>query len=240
MFPIVILAGGLATRIRPLTEKIPKSLIEVASEPFIFHQLRYLKSQGLKEVVLCTGYLGEQVEEVVGAGEGFGLNIIYSNDGEKLLGTGGAIKKAQKLLNQDFFVLYGDSFLPVNYETIREAYLNSGKPALMTVLKNNNSWDKSNVIYKNGELVEYNKQIIKKDMEYIDYGLSVFSKKCFDEIEIDLNFDLSELLNQLSVNHQLAGFEVYERFYEVGSFDGIKDTDNYLKEFLSCHMQNNI
>jgi MurNAc alpha-1-phosphate uridylyltransferase len=145
MLPVVILAGGLATRMKPITEKIPKSLIEVNGKPFILHQLDYLKSQGIQNIVLCIGHLGHMIKSLIGDGKALGLNIQYSLDGDKLLGTGGAIKKALPLLSKDFFVLYGDSFLPIDYKNVEDAYVSSKKNALITVIKNNNQWDKSNV-----------------------------------------------------------------------------------------------
>ena len=157
MFPVAILAGGLATRLRPLTEKIPKALIEVGGQPFIVRQLNYLKDQGIKRVVLCTGYLGEQIEAIVGNGITMGLKVSYSPDGPVLLGTGGALRKALPLLGKQFFVLYGDSFLPCDFRKVQAAYKSAGNPALMTVLKNGNRWDKSNVLFQDGKLIEYNK-----------------------------------------------------------------------------------
>ena len=156
MLPVAILAGGLATRLRPITQTIPKALIEVAGKPFIHHQLDYLKKQGIEQVVLCIGYLGEMIQEVVGDGSTFGLRVIYSPDGPVLLGTGGALRQALPMLGEDFFVLYGDSYLPVDFRAVQEAYLASHQPALMTVLKNGDRWDKSNVLFDQGRLVEYN------------------------------------------------------------------------------------
>ena len=161
MLPVLILAGGLATRLRPITETIPKALIEIAGEPFIYHQLRYLRSQGVTRVILSVGYLGEMIESLVGNEKKFDLEISIVYDGSTLLGTGGAVKKALPLLGESFFIQYGDSFLPVDFSMVQTAFLTSGKPALMTVLKNDNQWDKSNVIFENNQLLEYNKKIQK-------------------------------------------------------------------------------
>ena len=150
MFPVVILAGGLATRLRPLTETVPKALIEVANKPFICHQLDYLKNQGITQVVLCIGYLGEKIQAIVGDGSAWDIKVSYSFDGPVLLGTGGALKQALRYVDDSFFVLYGDSYLPIDYQVIETAFISSKKPALMTVLKNANQWDKSNVIFENG------------------------------------------------------------------------------------------
>ena len=228
MLPVAILAGGLATRLRPITEKIPKALIEVAGKPFIFHQLQYLRKEGIKKVVLCVGYLCEMIQEEVGDGSKFDLDISYSYDGDFLLGTGGSIKKALPLLDENFYVLYGDSFLPIHFAPIEESFLKSKKPALMTVILNENKWDKSNVVCKNGLILEYNKKEMKPGMKFIDYGLSILSKSLFDKYEEKVAFDLADLYHLLSIENQLAGFEVKERFYEIGSHQGIKETELYL------------
>jgi NDP-sugar pyrophosphorylase family protein len=228
MLPVAILAGGLATRLRPITEKIPKALIEVAGKPFIFHQLQYLRKEGIEKVVLCVGYLCEMIQEEVGDGSKFDLDISYSYDGDFLLGTGGSIKNALPLLDENFYVLYGDSFLPIHFAPIEESFLNSKKPALMTVILNENQWDKSNVIFKDGIVLEYNKKEPKSEMKFIDYGLGVLSKSLFDQYEEKVAFDLADLYHLLSIKSQLAGFEVNERFYEIGSHQGIKETELYL------------
>lgn len=228
LFPVAILAGGLATRLRPRIEKIPKSLIEVAGKPFICHQLDYLEYQGIKKVVLCIGYLGEMIQEVVGNGSKWRIDVSYSLDGPILAGTGGAIKQAIPLLGQKFFILYGDSYLPINYESVQNAFHASGKYGLMTVLKNQNQWDKSNVIYKNGEITEYNKSKYSPDMQYIDYGLSIINALAFHDSASERSFDLSEIYKQLSTDGQLAALEMHARFYEIGSHKGIAETNSYL------------
>ena len=230
MFPVAILAGGLATRLRPLTEKIPKALIEVGGQPFIFRQLNYLKDQGIKRVVLCTGYLGEQIEAIVGNGISLGLKVNYSPDGPVLLGTGGALRKALPLLGKQFFVLYGDSFLPCDFRKVQSAYKSAGNPALMTVLKNGNRWDKSNVLYQDGTLIEYNKSFPSAEMEYIDYGLGILSAEVLIKDPPGEFLDLADVYHRLSLRGLLTGFEVNERFYEIGSHSGLKETERY---FLS-------
>jgi NDP-sugar pyrophosphorylase family protein len=227
MLPVAILAGGLATRLRPITETIPKALVDVAGEPFIFHQLKYLHQQGVRQVILCIGYLGEMIQAQVGDGARFGLQVKYSLDGSKLLGTGGALRQALPLLQNQFFVLYGDSFLPINFSLVEHAFKASGKAALMTVLKNNNLWDKSNVLVRGGELIEYNKETPRPDMAYIDYGLGVLSSTVLNAYPATIAFDLADVYHALSVQGQLAGYEVKERFYEIGSYSGLKETEAY-------------
>ena len=227
MYSVAILAGGLATRLRPLTEVIPKALVDVAGKPFIVRQLAYLREQGISHVVLCIGYLGNMVQNVVGSGEGFGLNVSYSEDGPTLLGTGGALRKATSYLSDEFFVLYGDSFLPVNFSAVQTAYQLKKQPALMTVIKNEDQWDKSNVLFVEGQLIEYNKRRPRADMAYIDYGLGVVTSTLLEQYPIGQSFDLAEMYQDLSLHGQLAGLEVYERFYEIGSHAGLKETSEY-------------
>jgi MurNAc alpha-1-phosphate uridylyltransferase len=224
MFTVAILAGGLAKRLRPITETIPKALVEVAGKPFIVRQLCYLRDQGISSVVLCVGYLGGMIRDVVGDGENFGLKVSYSEDGPNLLGTGGAILKALPLLGTEFFVLYGDSFLPVDFSKIQTAFQLCKQPALMTVLKNQNQWDKSNVLFVDGQLLEYNKHTPRPDMAYIDYGLCVVSATAINQYSADKSFDLADVYHDLSKHGLLAGLEVRERFYEIGSLNGLTET----------------
>jgi NDP-sugar pyrophosphorylase family protein len=228
MFPVAILAGGLATRLRPITEEIPKSLIEVAGKPFICHQLDYLRQQGINSVVLCIGYLGEMIQEVVGDGSRWGMHVSYSLDGSVLLGTGGALRQALPLLGKHFFILYGDSYLPIDLFSIEKTYAASSKKGLMTVLKNQNRWDKSNVEFDAGQIVEYNKTVIRPQMHYIDYGLGILQSTVLQIYPANQSFDLSKVYNNLSLAGELAGYEVFERFYEIGSHQGIVDTQAYL------------
>lgn len=228
MLPVALLSGGFATRLRLITEKIPKSLIEVAGRPFIFHQLEFLKNQGISHVVLCVGFLGEQLQAVVGDGQNIGLSIEYSFDGDQLLGTGGALKRALPLLDDDFFVLYGDSYLPCDFSAVLACYERSPCLAMMTVLRNGDRWDKSNVLFRDGVLLEYNKHCPRSEMEYIDYGLGILSSGLFGQYDDNQPFDLAEIYQNLSRHGLLAGFEVVERFYEIGSLQGIRETENYL------------
>lgn len=235
VYPVVILAGGLATRLRPLTETIPKSLIDVNGEPFIFHQLRALQQQGVKQVVLCLGYLGDMLQAIVKDGQQFGMNIAYSFDGEKLLGTGGAIKNALPLLTDNFFVLYGDSYLLCNFSVVQSSFQNQKRDALMTVFKNQGQWDTSNVEFFNNKIVVYDKLNRNERMHFIDYGLGVFNKRAFNVIHDNEQYDLANLYQELLLQNQLAACEVTERFYEIGSFSGIDDIKTYLRG-LKCNL----
>lgn len=229
LLPVAILAGGLATRMKPLTETIPKALIDVNGTPFIIHQLRSLRKQGVARVVLCVGHLGEMIEEIVGDGGDIGLDIRYSYDGSRLLGTGGALINALPVLAGSFFVMYGDSFLPVDLNDIQKQFLNQGRPAGMTVFKNNNNWDTSNVLFSNGEIIDYNKRSPRAEMKHIDYGLGVFKAECFDVYEVGDRIDLEKIYHDLIVSRLLYGMEVFERFYEIGSPHGLRETIEYFK-----------
>jgi MurNAc alpha-1-phosphate uridylyltransferase len=233
MLPVAILAGGLATRLRPITQAIPKALIEVAGKPFIAHQLEYLRQQGIASVVLCIGYLGEMIQDVVGNGSLWNIQVTYSLDGPDLLGTGGALKQALPALGEQFFILYGDSYLPINFAAVQAAFINSRQLGLMTVLRNQNMWDRSNVQFENGQLIEYNKLKITSQMHYIDYGLGVLKASTLNDYPAGCPLDLSEVYNQLSLQKQLAGYEVSERFYEIGSHQGIADAKTYLMQKIT-------
>lgn len=225
--PVAILAGGLATRLRPITEKIPKSLVPVAGKPFLTHQLQFLYSQGIRHVVLCVGYLGEMIQRDYG-NEAFGIKLDYSFDGEKLLGTGGAIKRALPKLGEEFFVLYGDSYLPIEYRPVAEFFERSGKLGCMTVYHNEGRYDTSNVVFSDGEIKVYDKKAKLPEMRHIDYGLSLFKASAFDSYSAEQPFDLAEVMGKLVREKQLAGFEVSERFYEIGSPAGLQELEQLL------------
>jgi NDP-sugar pyrophosphorylase family protein len=229
MFNLALLAGGLATRMAPLTDRRPKSLLEVAGRPFILHQLDYFRNQGIQRVVLCVGHLGEQVREVVGDGSAFGLEIRYAWDGNHPLGTGGALTQALPLLGERFFVQYGDSFLPIDYTEVARAFMHGGQPALMTVLENAGRWDCSNVEFSGGVLAAYRKTAATPGMRHIDYGLSVLSDRLFRCRTPGEPFDLADLFHTLSLQGQLAGHEVHTRFYEIGSPAGLQDTIDFFQ-----------
>jgi N-acetyl-alpha-D-muramate 1-phosphate uridylyltransferase len=229
-WPVAILAGGLATRLRPITETIPKALISVAGQPFLAHQLRLLQAAGLRRVVLCVGYLGEMIEQEFGDGSGFGVELSYSFDGPTLLGTGGALKRALPLLGERFLVLYGDSYLPIDYAAPTRAFAASGKLALMTVFRNENRWDPSNVWFEEGEIKSYDKRKRTPDMQHIDYGLGILNAKALSAWPNDKPFDLADVYYELIARKELAGYEVGQRFYEIGSPQGIEELDAVLRD----------
>jgi N-acetyl-alpha-D-muramate 1-phosphate uridylyltransferase len=228
VLPVAILAGGLATRLYPISALVPKALMSVAGRPFIFHQLELLKSQGIERVVLCVGHLGEQVRATVGDGAALGMSITYSFDGTPLLGTGGAIKQALPLLGEHFFVLYGDAYLPCSFGAVQAAYEATGQPALMTVIRNENRWDRSNAIFDGDTVLDYDKQSARRDLTHIDFGVSVLSNAVFEPYAEQRCIDLADICRTLSRQGRLAGFEVSQRFYEIGSLQGMRETDAYL------------
>jgi NDP-sugar pyrophosphorylase family protein len=228
MVPIAILAGGLATRLRPLTETIPKSLIDIAGEPFLAHQLRLLRRHGFERVVLCVGYLAEQIRDFAGDGSRFDLEIEYSPDGPRLLGTAGAIRRALPHLGDSFGVIYGDSYLPCDYAAALAAFRDSGKPGLMSVFANRGLWDSSNVEFTGGRILAYDKANRSPAMQYIDYGLGIFQRAAFEGVPDDRPSDLAALYQDLLRRGQLAAWESPDRFYEIGSPEGIRDLTEFL------------
>jgi MurNAc alpha-1-phosphate uridylyltransferase len=234
MLPVAILAGGLATRLRPATETIPKALIPINGEPFIAHQLRLLSSAGVDHVVMCVGHLGERIQEFAGDGRRFGLRVSYSPDGPNPRGTAGAVRNALPLLGEEFLVLYGDSYLPCDYQAVERAFLGSGQPGLMSVFRNRNQWEISNVEFAGGQIAAHEKKMPTAAMEYVDYGLSAFQASVFSAAAFsaagDQAAELTTVFQALIQRRALAGFEVKERFYEVGSWDGIRELQAYLSQ----------
>jgi NDP-sugar pyrophosphorylase family protein len=222
---LALLAGGLATRLRPLTSFMPKSLIPIAGEPFLAHQLRLIRAGGIREVVLCCGFLGDQIEDFAGDGSRFDLSITYSHDGERPLGTGGALLKALPRLGDRFLVMYGDSWLTEPIEPVWRSFLDSGRPALMTVFRNQNRWGASNVEFRKGMVVRYDKRHPSPAMHYIDYGLDAVDASVLAHWSVPA-FDLADVWAGLADYSLLAGYETSERFYEIGTLAGIRDTES--------------
>jgi NDP-sugar pyrophosphorylase family protein len=229
--PIAVLAGGMATRMKPLTETLPKSMLEVAGEPFIAHQLRLFAEKGIGRVVLCVGHLGETIRDFVGTGERFGLDIGYAFDGARLLGTGGALRQALPMLGEEFLVTYGDSYLDADYGFVVDAFRASSAPAMMTVFRNANRWGTSNVEFIDGRIVDYTKQPTPQ-MTHIDYGLSILKAAVFADMPDGAPFDLASLYRRLIQENLMIGLEVSQRFYEIGSQAGLCELDALLR--ASC------
>ena len=230
ILPAIILAGGLATRLRPLTERIPKSLIEIGGRPFLWHQLQLLKRHGIRRAVLALGFLGESIRDRFGDGSEIGIELDYSFDGAAQLGTAGAIRKALPLLPERFFVLYGDSYLTCEYRRVQYEFDASGLPGLMTVFRNEGAFDASNVEYDGGRILRYDKTSRTPSMRHIDYGLGAFHRSVFESIPEGEARDLVDVYQGLLESGKLAAFEVRERFYEIGSPEGLRDTTRFLLE----------
>jgi len=226
----VILAGGLGTRMRPLTETCPKTLLPVRGRPFAWHQLHWLAAQGITEVVYCIGHQGDRIRRYWAEQPLPVPSIRFVDEGEQLRGTAGALRLAceEGVLDENFFVLYGDSFLPVEFTPVWGAFQASNRPALMTVLRNAGRWGRSNVIYQPGRVMLYDKSAAP-GMQFIDYGLSCLRRDLFDGPTPP---DLATLFHELSLQGRLAAFEVHQRFYEIGSPEGLRDFEQYLDASL--------
>jgi NDP-sugar pyrophosphorylase family protein len=223
--PVCILAGGVGSRLGEAVSTTPKPLLEVAGEPFLLHQLRLLARHGATRVVLCVGYLGELIERRVGTAR-FGIEVSYSHDGPELLGTAGGVRGALPLLGDVFHILYGDTYLRIDYRAVEDAFRQSGAPALMTVLRNRGQWDVSNASFEGGWVVRYNKAQPSADMEWIDYGLAVLTPAALDAAP-DAT-DLADVYRELAGAGQLAGFEARDRFYEIGTPSALAEAEAFL------------
>ena len=223
---VCILAGGMASRLGEMSKRTPKALIRVAGRPFIVHQLSMLAKHGVRRVVLCLGYLGEQIQEAIGR-EQFGIAIDYSFDEPGLSGTLGAIRIAAPLLGGEFLVMYGDTYLSVDVVRFADNWRRSGLRAGMTVIRNSDRWDHSNAIYQNGRVVSYDKRNPTHTMKWIDYGLGALKESALSMVS-RTETDLSALYQQLAGSDELFGFEVEERFYEIGTPSALAETDRYL------------
>ena len=225
--PIAILAGGLATRLGAETASLPKALVEVAGRPFAEHQIALLRRHGIDDIVFLVGHLGEMVRDTIGDGRQWGVSVRYVFDGPRALGTGGAIRQALPALKDRFFVLYGDSYLECDYRAVECAFAGSGRAGLMTVCRNDDQWDRSNVRFEDGRIVAYDKSGRAPGMRHIDYGLGVFERAVFEAGDQEA-FDLAGVYQRLLSEDRLAGFEVPGRFYEIGSPAGLEETRGHL------------
>jgi N-acetyl-alpha-D-muramate 1-phosphate uridylyltransferase len=226
--PVAILAGGMATRLGAVTERMPKALVDIAGRPFAEHQIEVLRAHGVTDIVFLIRHFGEMIESTLGDGSRFHVRLRYVFDGDRPLSTGGAIRHALDRLADAFFVLYGDSYLECDYAAIERAFAASGQPALMTVCRNDDRWDRSNVVFENGRIVRYDKRTQTPEMRHIDYGLGVFRRAVFDRYPRDEAFDLADVYGSLIDRGELAGFDVPGRFYEIGSAEGLAETRAHL------------
>jgi NDP-sugar pyrophosphorylase family protein len=229
MLPLVVLAGGFGTRLGALTENIPKCLIKIRGRAFVDWQIDSFIMNGITNLVFCVSHKSEMIQDHLGDGSKKGIKIQYSIDGIRQLGTGGAIVKALPILGEKFGVIYGDSYLPINYKPVEDAFLNRDFRGLMTVYKNQNELDTSNIEFFDGYIKEYRKNSKNPRMLHIDYGLLYFKSKAFDPYQQGEYLDLANLCNDIVLSKELYGFEVHERFYEVGSLKGIDALSEYLE-----------
>jgi NDP-sugar pyrophosphorylase family protein len=227
--PMVILAGGLATRLGSVAREIPKALVEVAGRPFIDHQLTLLRGRGFREVVLCVGHLGEQIEAHVGTGTPHGLVVRYSYDGPRLLGTGGALRRALPRLGELFWVMYGDSYIDLDFTKVLGEFAPQEAAGCMTVLRNDDRWERSNVRFEAGRLLEYGKKTPTPPMRHVDYGALLLRRRAVERIPPTGRYDVADLLAALAREGQLVGHEVSQRFYEIGSPQGLAEARTWLE-----------
>ncbi len=236
---VVVLMGGLGTRLKEYTKQCPKSLVDVCGKPFFDYQLDLLTAWGFKKFVFLIGYKADMIEQYYGNGSSRGISIQYSYDGEKLLGTGGAVRGALDLLEDDFLLLYGDSFMDIDYAETLYRYERgkaSGARALMTVLRNNNRFDKSNVVMNGNDLVLYDKKDPTPEMNYIDYGVCMYERSLFEGYSKDEAFDIADIQHELSVKGQMTAQIVTKRFYEIGSPASLSEFTQYAKHrFYESH-----
>lgn len=225
---VCILAGGLGTRLGDRVRDLPKPLIEVAGEPFLIHQLRLLAAHGVQEVVMCVGYRGEAIAERIGTGR-FGMDIAYSHDAPGLSGTLGAIRRARGMLGERFLVLYGDTYLRIDYGAAAAAWRASGMPAMMSVLRNDGRWGTSNAIYAGGRVLAYDKRTPRLRMRWIDYGLGGLEQNALDRVSPG-TCDLADLYRRLARDELLCGVEATERFFEIGTPAALAETDAFLRQ----------
>jgi N-acetyl-alpha-D-muramate 1-phosphate uridylyltransferase len=223
----VILAGGLATRLRPLTKNIPKSMVIINNKPFLQYQLELLKKNGITDIVLCVGYLHEQIEDYFQNGKDFGVNIKYSKEGKNLLGTAGALKNAVDLLEEKFFLTYGDSYVFLDFQKILSYFNAHSEMALMVVYNNNDKYDKSNVCLNGDKVSKYDKNA-GDNMVYIDYGVSLLRKEILRFIPDGMVYSLDDVFKEIIKQNSMLAFEARERFYEIGSFKGLEEFTNYI------------
>lgn len=235
---LALLSGGLATRLHPISLATPKALIDINGKLFIEHQLTMLKGQGITDIVICVGHMGDKIENFIGNGEKIGINVKYSYDGEKLLGTAGAIRKALPLLPETFFVMYGDSYPVTDFLKVSLFFESNNKQALMTIVENNDNLYRNNVIFEDGRIIKYDKKNITTEMRFIDYGLGIMNKECFNGMRKDEIFDLADIQKDLSDKGELIGYVIKEKTHEIGSFVGIEKFKKY--ESSQSHHRNQV
>jgi len=224
---MVILCGGLATRLGDISKETPKSMIKIGGKPFLEHQIDFLKNSSIKDIILCVGHLSEKIEDYFGNGKDFGVKITYSHDGDKPLGPIGAVKNAEPLLEDTFFIMYGDSYLTADLQKAYSFFKQNNKLGLMVVYKNNNRYDKSNIVTKDNMVLSYG----ENDATYIDYGTSILRKKTLEFIPKNTFFTTGDLFTKLIEEKELLSYEVKERFYHIGNPEALKEFRKYISHY---------
>ena len=227
--PVIILAGGKGTRVKKITKNHPKALLKFYNKPFIEYQINYLIKQNVKQIIVSIRYKPKEFLEYFKKKKFDNIKIRLIKDGKDLVGTGGAVKKILNKVNQSCFIIYGDSYLPINFSKIKDTFIKNKKKPIMVIYKNNNEFDKSNVYIKGNKFI-YDKFNKTKKMQYIDYGLSILNSKDFKSFKNKKSFDLSEVYNKLSVENKMNYKKVNKKFYEIGSYKGIKNFKRYIKK----------
>jgi NDP-sugar pyrophosphorylase family protein len=225
---VAILAGGMANRLGEMTRKEPKSLLKILGRPFIEYQIEIIRKKGINNIVICTGHLGEKIQSYLGDGKRYGIKIVYSHE-DRPLGTAGAMKKAENLLNSVFITMYGDSYLFLDFNRMLSHFVNSSRMAMMTVYKNDDRHDRSNTSVSGGMVTGYSKNGRTGDMVYIDYGAHVFRKEALALVPDNRFYPLEKLFPLLIKQKQLLAYEVRECFYEIGSLTGIGEFTEYIR-----------
>jgi len=226
---MVILCGGLATRLGNLTKAIPKSMIEIEGKPFLEYQIENVKKHSIEDIILCVGHLSEKIKDYFGNGEQFGVNIKYSDDGDKPLGPIGAVKNAEALVEDVFFIMYGDSYLSVDFQKVYSYFMENNKLGLIVVYKNFDKYDKSNLVIEDNMVVGYGKKDRTKDMIYIDYGTSIIRKKALINVPKNTIYSTGEFFSNLIKKEELLAFEADERFYHIGNPDALEEFRNFIR-----------
>ncbi len=229
MLPVAILAGGLGTRLGAVAATMPKILVDIDGRPFAEYQLDWLRAHGVRHVVYCLGHMGDQVVAALGDGSRWGMRFEFVMDGPVLLGTGGALRRAMPGRADAFFVLYGDSLLTCDLADVARVYHARGRACLMTVVANDNQWDRSNVLFRDGEILAYDKTDGTRGMAHIDYGLGVISSAVLLSYPAEARFDLAQVYQDQLRQGELAAYEVATRFYEIGSPAGLEDTRAFVR-----------
>jgi len=230
---VVILAGGLGTRLWPVTKRVPKPLVPVAGAPYMEHQIRLLARQSLTDIVVLTGYLGEQIEDCFGDGQRFGVSIRYSRE-QQPLGTGGALRNARNLLADSFLVIYGDSYLPIAYASVGHLLTTTAAGAVMAVYRNltGETNVRCNVaLDADSTVLRYDKRAVAgdKELQYIEAGVLALRSSVLDLIPPHRPVSLEEeIFPTLIARRRLLGFSTQQRFYDMGTPERLRAIEEYL------------